>query len=243
MGVAPPGDGRRSEGREELRAYFGSRPPDKLSRRVMSNIRVTVTSADTAEATSYFTTYRVEGWSGGMVPTGPPVQVGHYQDTFRRVDDRWLLASRTLHLPFGGPTPRQGRGPLEPVSTDRAPFVPFADGSPPPLSQGVRSGPWLFTSGQGPLDPATGEMSADFGAQARQALTNVEAVVAAAGGDRRSITRCTCYLADRTHFAEFNRVYREFFTDCSPLPARTTVVVRPVREGVLVEVDAVAALG
>lgn len=239
----PPGDGRRSEGREALRRYFGARPADKLSRRVMSNIRVTVTSTDTAEATSYFTTYRIEGWTGGMVPAGPPVQVGHYEDTFRRVDGRWLLASRTLRLPFGGPSPHVGRGPLEPVRTDRAPFVPFADGSAPPLSQGVRSGPLLFTSGQGPLDPATGEMPADFGPQARQVLANVEAVVAAAGGDRRSVTRCTCYLADHTHFAEFNRVYREFFSDCSPLPARTTVVARPVREGVLVEMDAVAVVG
>ena len=238
-----PGDGRRSEGREALRKYFGARPADKLSRRTMSNIRVTVTSADTAEATSYFTTYRIEGWTDGMVPAGPPVQVGHYEDTFRRVDGQWLLASRVLHLPFGGPTPHVGRGPLEPVRTGRAPFVRFADGSEPPLSQGVRSGPLLFTSGQGPLDAATGEMLPGFGAQARQVLANVEAVVAAAGGDRRSITRCTCYLADRTHFAEFNRVYREFFADCSPLPARTTVVARLVREGVLVEVDAVAVVG
>ena len=239
----PPGDGRRSEGRAALRKYFGSRPADKLSRRIMSNIRVTVTSEDTAEATSYFTTYRIEGWSGGMVPAGPPVQVGHYEDTFRRVDGRWLLASRVLHLPFGGPTPHVGRGALEPVRTDRAPFVRFADGSEPPLSQGVRNGPLVFTSGQGPLDPATGEMPADFGAQVRQVLANVEAVVAAAGGDRRSITRCTCYLADPAHFAEFNRVYREFFADCAPLPARTTVVAQPVREGMLVEVDAVAVVG
>lgn len=238
-----PGDGRRSEGRAALRAYFGARPADKLSRRVMSNIRVTVTSEDTAEATSYFTTYRIEGWSGDMVPAAPPVQVGHYEDTFRRVDGQWLLASRTLRLPFGGPTPRQGRGAHEAVRTDRAPFIPFPDGTEPPLSQGVRTGPQLFTSGQGPLDPVTGDMPADFAAQALRVLTNVEAVVAAAGGDRHSVVRCTCYLADRAHFADFNRVYRDFFADCSPLPARTTVVVRPVREGVLVEVDAVAVLG
>ena len=102
----PPGDGRRAEGREALRAYFGSRPGDRLSRRIMSNVLVTVTSPDAATATSYFTTYRVDGWSGGMVPPGPPVQVGHYEDTFRRVNGTWLLASRTLHLPFGGPTPK-----------------------------------------------------------------------------------------------------------------------------------------
>ncbi|MFF3905004.1 nuclear transport factor 2 family protein [Streptomyces sp. NPDC001848] len=101
-----PGDGRRFEGRDALREYFGSRPADRLSRRIMSNILVTVTSADTAEATSYFTTYRVDGYSGAMVPPGPPVQVGHYEDTFRRVDGHWLLASRALHLPFGGPTAR-----------------------------------------------------------------------------------------------------------------------------------------
>jgi hypothetical protein len=101
----PPGDGRRVAGREGLAAYFGSRPPGRLSRRIMSNILVTVTGPDTATATSYFQTYRVDGYAGGMVPAGPPVQVGHYEDTFRRLDGRWLLASRSLVLPFGGPTP------------------------------------------------------------------------------------------------------------------------------------------
>jgi hypothetical protein len=113
----PPGDGRRAEGRAALAAYFGSRPPGRLSRRVMSNILVTVTAPDTATATSYFQTYRVDGRDagreggsgGGMVPAGPPVQVGHYEDGFRRVDGRWLLASRSLVLPFGGPTPTAGR--------------------------------------------------------------------------------------------------------------------------------------
>ncbi|WP_406478372.1 nuclear transport factor 2 family protein [Streptomyces sp. NBC_01615] len=103
----PEGE-RVVKGREALRDYFGGRPADRLSRRVMTNILVTVDSPTTATATSYFTTYRVDGHTGGMVPAGPPVQVGHYEDTFRKVgDDRWLLASRTLFLPFGGPTPRQ----------------------------------------------------------------------------------------------------------------------------------------
>jgi len=231
-----PAGNRVVKGREALRAYFGSRPADRLSRRMMSNILVTVDSADTATAVSYFTTYRVEDHPGGMLPAGPPFQVGHYEDTFHRSSDgTWLLAARTLFLPFGGPP--QG------VHTADAPFVRFSDGTEPPLSQGVRSGPFLFTSGQGPLDPATLEMPTGFADQARRVLTNVEAVVAAAGGSRRSIARCTCYLADQAHFAEFNRVYREFFADCSPLPARTTVVVRLVREGVLVEVDAVAVVG
>ena len=50
----------------------------------MSNVRVTVTTPDTATATSYFTTYRVDGYDGTMLPAAPPVQVGHYEDTFTR---------------------------------------------------------------------------------------------------------------------------------------------------------------
>jgi hypothetical protein len=104
-------DGERLvKGRDALRVYFGSRPADRLSRRLMSNVLVTLTSAHTATATSYFTTYRIDGHTGGTVPPGPPVQVGHYEDTFRTIaDGAWLLVSRTLHLPFGGPTPRQER--------------------------------------------------------------------------------------------------------------------------------------
>ncbi|MEU2338338.1 nuclear transport factor 2 family protein [Streptomyces sp. NPDC013172] len=117
----PPGDGRRVAGRQAIAAYFGSRPPDRLSRRVMSNILIAVGGSDedadadaatamaTATGTSYFQTYRVDGYAGEMVPAGAPVQVGHYEDVFRRVAGRWLLASRSLVLPFGGATPRAGR--------------------------------------------------------------------------------------------------------------------------------------
>ncbi|GGW82299.1 nuclear transport factor 2 family protein [Streptomyces lomondensis] len=101
----PEGD-RLVQGRDALRAYFGSRPADRLSRRMMSNVLVTVVSPETAKAISYFTTYRVDGYEGGVIPAGPPVQVGHYEDTFQRTAGTWLLASRTLRLPFGGPTPR-----------------------------------------------------------------------------------------------------------------------------------------
>ncbi|MFJ3302012.1 nuclear transport factor 2 family protein [Streptomyces sp. NPDC086549] len=104
-----PDGGRLVKGREALREYFGARPADRLSRRLMSNVLVTVTTPDTATATSYFSTYRVDGYEGGMVPPGPPVQIGHYEDAFRRVEGRWLLETRVLHLPFGGPTPRAGR--------------------------------------------------------------------------------------------------------------------------------------
>lgn len=99
----PAGD-RRIAGREALRDYFDGRPADRLSRRMCTNILVTVTSPDTAAATTYFATYRVDGYSEGMVPPRPPTQVGHYEDTFRKVDGTWLLANRTLFLSFAGPT-------------------------------------------------------------------------------------------------------------------------------------------
>jgi hypothetical protein len=73
----PFGD-RRVEGREALRGYFASRPADRLSRRLMTNILVTVESEGTARAVSYLTTYRIDGYSGGMVEPRLPVNVGHY---------------------------------------------------------------------------------------------------------------------------------------------------------------------
>ncbi|MGQ4729078.1 MULTISPECIES: nuclear transport factor 2 family protein [Streptomyces] len=97
---------RRIEGRDALRAYFAGRPADRLSRRLCTNILVTLTSASTATASTYFTTYRVDGHTGGMLPPRLPVQVGRYEDTFREVDGRWLLTARELFLDFAGPTER-----------------------------------------------------------------------------------------------------------------------------------------
>ncbi|MEU6923244.1 nuclear transport factor 2 family protein [Streptomyces sp. NPDC046631] len=104
----PHGD-RRVEGRDALRRYFGSRPKDRLSRRMSTNILVTVDSASEATATSYFATYRNDGYTGGMVPPVLPANVGHYEDTFRKVDGAWLLAGRVTFLPFGGETVQLGR--------------------------------------------------------------------------------------------------------------------------------------
>lgn len=100
---------RRIQGREALRAYFGARPADRLSRRLCTNILVTLTSASTATATTYFTTHRVDGHTGdGYAPPRIPAQVGHYEDAFRTVDGRWLLSRRSLFLAFAGPTERLG---------------------------------------------------------------------------------------------------------------------------------------
>jgi len=131
---------------------------------------------------------------------------------------------------------------IEGIRTANAPFVRFPDGTEPPLSQGIRVGDLVFTSGQGPLDPATHEIPDDFAAQARQVLDNLVAVAAAAGSRKDLIVKCTCYLADPRDFATFNEVYREFFAGCPVFPARTTVVARLVRPGVRVEIDGVAAI-
>jgi hypothetical protein len=101
-----PGGDRRIAGRAALAEYFGARPADRLSRRLCTNVLVDVLGPDDAEATSSFVTFRVDGWTGGLLPPPPATQVGHYADRFRRVDGRWLLAHRTTVLAFGGPTPR-----------------------------------------------------------------------------------------------------------------------------------------
>jgi SnoaL-like domain len=101
-----PAGERRVAGREALRHYFGTRPADRLSRRLMTNILVTVTAPDTANAISYLTTYRVDGYVGGMLPPRLPVNVGHYEDTFRKAGGDWLLARRVTFLPFGSETER-----------------------------------------------------------------------------------------------------------------------------------------
>lgn len=110
----PFGD-RRIEGREALRAYFASRPADRLSRRLMTNILVTVESEATARAVSYLTTYRVDGYSGGMIEPRLPTNVGHYEDLFRKIDGAWFLATRTVFLPFGGETERLPVGDASPA--------------------------------------------------------------------------------------------------------------------------------
>ncbi|KUN87120.1 nuclear transport factor 2 family protein [Streptomyces griseoruber] len=103
----PEGD-RLVKGRAALRAHFGTRPADQHARRLMADVRVDVTSPDTARATSYFTTYRTHTVPPTPpAPAPPPVGIGHYEDTLHRTPDgSWLLAARTLRLPRDRPTPR-----------------------------------------------------------------------------------------------------------------------------------------
>lgn len=129
------------------------------------------------------------------------------------------------------------------ISTDQAPTTGFSKGTKAPLSMAIAHGDTLYVSGQGPLDPETHQIvSDDFEEQTRVTLANLIKVVEAAGATKDDIIRCNVYIRDMENFPKFNPVYREFFEDASHFPARTTVRADPPREGVLVEVDCIAAL-
>ena len=122
------------------------------------------------------------------------------------------------------------------VSTDGA---PEAIG---PYSQGVRSGSFLFCSGQIPLDPSTGEIvKDDVEGQTRRCLENLAAVCEAAGGSLVEAVRCTVYLTDMNDFSRVNEVYGTFFEGADP-PARVAIGVASLPKGADVEIDAVVAL-
>lgn len=121
------------------------------------------------------------------------------------------------------------------IHTDQA---PAAIG---PYSQAVQVGNLLFTSGQIPLDPATGAVvEGGIEAQARQSLTNVQAVLAQAGADMGAVVKTTVFLKDMNDFAAMNEVYAQFFQ--GDYPARSAVQVARLPKDVLVEIEAVAQL-
>jgi 2-iminobutanoate/2-iminopropanoate deaminase len=118
------------------------------------------------------------------------------------------------------------------------------DGAPAAIgaySQAVRSGGFLFCSGQIPLDPSTGELvKLDAAGQARRCLENLEAVCVAADARLADAVRCTLYLTDMNDFARVNSVYEEFFRDAPP--ARVALGVASLPRGADVEIDAVVAV-
>ena len=117
------------------------------------------------------------------------------------------------------------------ISTSNAP------GAIGPYSQGWVVGDFVYTSGQIPVDPASGEVPAGIAAQAEQSCKNVAAILEAAGTTLEGVVKTTCFLADMGDFAAFNEVYAKYFTS---KPARSCVAVKDLPKGVLCEIEAVA---
>ena len=123
---------------------------------------------------------------------------------------------------------------LQKISTDKA---PAAIG---PYSQGIIVNGMVFTSGQIPINPATGNIEGeDITAQAELVMKNLGAVLAEAGTDYTKAVKTTCFLADMADFAAFNEVYAKYFTE---KPARSCVAVKTLPKNVLCEVEVIAVV-
>ncbi len=121
------------------------------------------------------------------------------------------------------------------INTEKA---PAAIG---PYVQAVATGSLVFTSGQLPIDPATGEMPADVADQALQSLKNVQAIIEAAGLTMSSVFKMTVFVKDLNTFATVNEVYQTFFDDLGAgYPARSCVEVARLPKDALVEIEAIA---
>ena len=118
------------------------------------------------------------------------------------------------------------------IATNNAP------GAIGPYSQGWVVGEFVSTSGQIPVDPATGAIPEGIAAQAEQSCKNVGAILEAAGTSLEQVFKTTCFLADMGDFAAFNEVYARYFTT---KPARSCVAVKDLPKGVLCEIEAIAA--
>ena len=117
------------------------------------------------------------------------------------------------------------------VETKKAP------GAIGPYSQAIEVNGLVFTSGQIPVDPATGQIPEGIAAQAEQSCKNVGAILEASGSGLDKVIKTTCFLADIGDFSAFNEVYGKYFTG---KPARSCVAVKEIPKGVLCEIEAVA---
>jgi len=117
------------------------------------------------------------------------------------------------------------------ISTEKAP------GAIGPYSQGYIANGFVYTSGQIPVDPVTGNIPDGIAAQAEQSCANVGAILEAAGSGFDKVFKTTCFLADMADFAAFNEVYAKYFVS---KPARSCVAVKTLPKGVLCEIEAIA---
>jgi 2-iminobutanoate/2-iminopropanoate deaminase len=122
---------------------------------------------------------------------------------------------------------------MKAISTEKA---PAAIG---PYSQAIQVGNLVYTSGQIPIDPATGIIvTGGIKEQTLQSLTNVKAILEEVGLTMSNVLKTTVFMADMGDFADMNSVYAEFFTE--PYPARSAVAVKTLPKGALVEIEVIA---
>lgn len=115
------------------------------------------------------------------------------------------------------------------------PSAPAAIG---PYSQGIQASRLIFTSGQLPVDPATGTLITEISAATRQSLDNVRAILEAAGSGMNQIVKTTVFLRDMNDFAAMNAVYAAYFTGTPP--ARSTVEVARLPKDAIIEIEVIA---
>ena len=119
------------------------------------------------------------------------------------------------------------------ISTSKA---PAAIG---PYCQAIQVGNFVYTSGQIPIDPSTGQFAeGGIKEQTRQSLLNVKAILEESGLKMSDVVKTTVFMADMNDFADMNKVYAEFFSE--PYPARSAVAVKTLPKGALVEIEVVA---
>jgi 2-iminobutanoate/2-iminopropanoate deaminase len=107
-------------------------------------------------------------------------------------------------------------------------------------SQGLRAGDFIFVSGQGPLDPQTGQIvGTTIEEQTTRVLENIKAILEAGGASMADVVKVSAHLSDLSLFQRYNTVYASYFPD--PKPTRTTVGSQ--LPGILVEIDAIAYVG
>ena len=114
-----------------------------------------------------------------------------------------------------------------------------APGAMGPYTQGLQVNGFIFTSGQIPVDPASGRVPKGIAAQAEQSCKNVGAILECAGVGFANVVKTTCFLADMGDFTAFNEVYARYFTS---KPARSCVAVKELPKNVLCEIEAIAEL-
>ncbi len=119
------------------------------------------------------------------------------------------------------------------IKTDKAPAAIGA------YSQGIKANGMVFTSGQLPIDPATGAFPEGIKAQTKQSLENAKAIVEAAGSGFDKVIKATVFLSDMNNFADMNAVYSDFFGTENP-PARAAVEVARLPKDALVEIEVIA---